>query len=315
MKTMKAVRIHSYGGPEVLKYENAPIPLLCSNDILIRVHAAGVNPIDWKIRQGFLAPLGQHTLPLILGWDVAGTIEAIGKKVTAFNPGDEIFGYIDLSRDGFYAQYGIAFENEITHKPNNVTFLEAAVIPLSALTAWQALFTHGHLRAGQKILVHAAAGGVGHYAVQLAKWKNAHVIGTGSEQSKEFLMQLGVDEFIDYKTTSFDKAVSEVDVIFDTVGGETRLRSWPLLKSNGVLVSIVDREGQVEKEAAQYRRRGHSFVVTPNSKQLSQIKDLVEHEILKPFLAKTFPLEQAIKAHEMSEARHTHGKIVLEVLS
>jgi NADPH:quinone reductase-like Zn-dependent oxidoreductase len=308
-KFMKAVRIHKFGGPEVLQYEEIPVPTINSDEILIRVHAASVNPIDWKIRQGYRKP---RTLPLTLGCDAAGKISKVGNNITTYKPGDTVFAFVSLARPGAYAEYLVAKENEVAYKPKKLDYTKAAAIPLAALTAWQVLFDVANLTAKQIILIHAAAGGVGHFAVQLAKWKGATVIGTGSEFNRQFLLDLGVDRFIDYKKEKFEEHVREIDVVFDTVGGETQERSWQLLKKGGILVTIVD-PSQIEKNAETYGVRGLHHLVSPNAAELKQIADLIDQNKLHPHIAATFPLSAAKQAHEMSQKGHARGKIVLTV--
>ena len=239
MESMKAVRIHNYGGPEVLKFEDAPAPQPGPGEVLVRIHAAAVNPVDWKVRAGRLKERIQYPLPLIPGWDFSGVVEATGPGVTRLKKGDEVYARPDIARNGAYAEYIVAKESEVAFKPKSVDHVQAAAIPLAALTAWQALFDTAGLKAGQKVLIHGAAGGVGSFAVQLAKRKGAHVIGTASGRNQSFLRELGVDEAIDYEKTGFEDVVHDVDVVLDTIGGDTQNRSWKVLKKGGILVSII----------------------------------------------------------------------------
>jgi NADPH:quinone reductase-like Zn-dependent oxidoreductase len=312
MQHMKAVRIHNYGGPEVLKFEDAPRPQPAVGELLIQVHAAAVNPIDWKIRQGRLKGRTTYSLPLILGWDVSGTVEATGPGVTRFQKGDEVFTRPDIARNGAYAEYIVVRESEVALKPKSLDHLHAAAIPLAALTAWQALFDVGGLSTGQKALIHAAAGGVGSLAIQLAKWKGAHVIGTASGRNQSFITELGVDEAIDYETTRFEDAVHHVDVVFDTIGGDIQQRSWRVLKKGGILVSIVSPPSQ--EEAAKRNVRSGYLSVQPNSADLAEIARLVDAGKVKPFVETVLPLSAARTAQELSETGHTRGKIVLKVV-
>src|SRR6185369_6723311 len=206
MATMKAVRIHSYGGPEVLVYEDAPRPEAAAGEVLIRVHAAGVNPLDWKVRAGYVQEWLQHQFPLIPGWDVAGIVEAVGRGVEQFRPGDAVYGLLDISKNGAYAEYVAAPARSLARKPATVDHVKAAAVPIAALTAWQALFDVARLAAGQTVLVHAAAGGVGHFAVQLAKWQGARVVGTASAANASFVKELGAAQVIDYQSTRFEEA-------------------------------------------------------------------------------------------------------------
>ena len=229
-QNMKAVRMHHYGGADVLRFENAPRPEPGDGELLIRVHAAAVHPVDWKIREGNLTARLAYPLPFIPGWDVSGTVAAAGPGVTKFQKGNEVFSRPDIARNGAYAEYIVVRESEVALKPKSVDDLHAAAIPLAALTAWQGLFEIGGLRAGQRILIHGASGGVGNFAVQLAKWTGAHVIGTASRRNQSFLRELGVDEPIDYEKTRFEDVVHEVDVVFDTIGGEVQQRSLRVLR-------------------------------------------------------------------------------------
>jgi len=311
MPIMKAVRIHQYGGLEVLRFEDAPRPQPAPGELLILVHAAAVNPVDWKIREGYAKDRMSHSLPLILGWDVSGTVEATGPGVTRFQKGDDVFSRPDIARNGAYAEYIVVRESEVALKPKSLDHLHAAAIPLAALTAWQALFDTAGLSAGQKVLVHAASGGVGSFAVQLAKWKGAHVIGTASGRNQSFLTELGVDEAIDYEKTRFENAVHDVDVVFDTIGGEVQQRSWRVLKKSGILVSIVSPPSP--DEAGKYSVHAGYLFVQPNSPQLAEIAKLVDVGKVRAFIETVLPLSEARKAQELSQTGHVRGKIVLKV--
>jgi NADPH:quinone reductase-like Zn-dependent oxidoreductase len=311
MENMKAVRIHQYGGPEVLIFEDAPRPVPGPGELLIRVHAAGVNPVDWKIRAGYLKEIRPYTFPLILGWDLSGVVEAAGPGAGKFEKGDEVYSRPDSSRNGAYAEYITVKEAEVAFKPRSIDHIHAGAIPLACLTAWQAIFDTAGLRAGQKILIHAAAGGVGSFAVQLAKWKGAYVIGTASEENQSFLRELGVDEPIDYESTPFEDSVRDVDVVFDTIGGDTQTRSWKVLKKGGILVSIV---APPSAEAAAKSGVRQAFIfMTPNGSELTEIALLVDSGKLKPVVETVLPLPDARQAHELIQMGHTRGKIVLRV--
>ena len=313
MTTMKAVRIHTHGGPETLVYEDAPRPTPLTNEVLIRVRAASVNPVDWKIRDGYGKQMFNHQMPLILGWDVAGTIEAIGPEVEKFKLGDAVYGYTSLLRDGAYAEFAIAKQAEIALKPKSLDFVQAAAVPVGALTAWQALFDTANLQENQKVLIHAASGGVGSMAVQLAKAKGAYVIGTASARNADFVRELGVDEFIDYQSTQFETVVSDVDVVFDTIGDDTQERSFGVLRTGGFLVSIVAPPSQ--ETANKYGVQSAMLSVQPNAAQLGEISELIDSGKLKPFVETVLPLSEARQAHEMSQSGRTRGKIVLQVVA
>lgn len=312
MKTMKAVCIYSYGGIEVLKYEDAPKPHPVAGEVLVRVHAAAINPVDWKIRAGHLEAMLHHTLPLVLGWDVSGVVDAVGPEVRRLKVGDEVFSRPDIARDGAYAEFIVIKESEVALKPKTIDHVHAAALPLAGLTAWQTLFVAGGLVAGQRVLIHAAAGGVGHLAVQLAKWKGAHVIGTTSAKNRKFVRKLGADQVIDHATVKFETAVEPVDVVLDTLGGEIQERSWQVLKPGGILVSVVNPP---PAETAAKRGVRQAFVFTePDAGQLAEIAALVEGEKLKVIVETILPLSDATRGQELSERGHTRGKIVLRVV-
>jgi NADPH:quinone reductase-like Zn-dependent oxidoreductase len=309
--TMKAIRIHSYGGNEVLSYEKATVPEIAGDELLVRVHGAGVNPIDWKVREGYAKDFLNYNLPLTLGWDVSGTVEATGAEVRLFSPGDEVFAFIDLSRGGGYAEFAAVKESEAAFKPRSLNHLQAAAVPLAALTAWQALFDIARISEGQRILIHAAAGGVGHFAVQLAGWRNAHTVCTASAHNHDFLREIGAHELIDYTKTPFETAIKDVDVVLDTMAGEIRARSWKVLKKGGLLVTTLPPAPT--KEAEEHHVKAADILVRPSSKQLGEIAELIDSGHVCPALQETFPLEQAAQALDRSKAGHTCGKIVLRV--
>lgn len=311
-QTMKAVHIHKYGGPEVLKFEETPRPQPAANELLIRVHAAAVNPVDWKIREGHLKQQLTYSFPLILGWDFSGVVEAVGPDVTKFQIGSEVFSRPDIARDGAYAEFIVVRESEVASKPKSLDYLHAAAIPLAGLTAWKGIFDAGGLSAGQKILIHAAAGGVGSFAVQFAKWKGAYVFGTASGKNLEFLKELGVDEPIDYRKTRFEDVVHGIDVVFDTIGGDTQKRSFGVLKKGGILVSTVAPPPQ--EEAAKHDVRATHIFIQPDAAELAEIAGLVDTGKVKPFVETVLPLSEARQAQELSEGHHVRGKIVLKVV-
>jgi NADPH:quinone reductase-like Zn-dependent oxidoreductase len=308
--TMKAVRIHTYGGPEVLVYEDVSRPEAAAGEVLLRVHAAGVNPADWKTRSGPARPGAM--LPMILGWDVSGAIEALAPDVTEFHEGDAVYGMIRFPQAGAtYAEYVAAPVAHIAHKPATIDHIHAAAVSLAGLTAWQALFEKAHLTAGQTVLILGAAGGVGHLAVQLAKSQGAYVLGTASTHNIEFLHRIGVDQAIDYTTTVLETAVHNVDIVFDTVGGEARERSLRVIKQGGTLVSIVFGRRSAEQTAAGVNVQG--MLVQPNAAHLGQIALLIDAGKVHITVDTVLPLADARKAHELSETHRTRGKIVLRV--
>jgi len=306
--TMKVVRIHSFGGPEVLRLEEVPRPEPDTNDLLVHIHAAGVNPVDWKIREG---RFGQISLPAIMGSDFSGVIEALGPGITDFRVGEVVFGTV-ADESGTYAEYALAPVTHVTEKPPGLDHLKAAALPIAGLTAWQGLFDAADLRAGQKVLIHAAAGGVGSLAVQLARWKGAYIIGTASGTYMDLARQLGADEVIDYRTKHFEDVVREADVVLDTIGGDTQQRSWQVLKKGGVLVSTVQPPS--EAVAAAHGVKG-LFIKSDLTRrdELSQIAELVIRGQVQVHIDTVLPLREARKAQEMSRSGHAHGKIVLRV--
>jgi NADPH:quinone reductase-like Zn-dependent oxidoreductase len=313
-EVMKAVRIHNYGGPEVLRYEDVPKPSPAPGEVLIRVHAAGVNPVDWKVREGALKQLVQHKFPLTLGWDLSGVIEEVGPDGAGggqFKKGDEVFSKPDTSRDGDYADYIVVRESEVALKPKSLHHVYAAAVPLAGLAAWQALFDIAQLKRGQRVLIHAGSGGVGHFAVQFAKWKGAYVIATASTQNQPLLRQIGVDQPVDYTTQRFEQVATDIDVVLDTIGGDTLNRSWQVLKKGGVLVSLVQPSDT--NKARQLGVRSAFVWTQPNGKQLAEIADLIDSGHIKVVLDRILPLSEARRAHELSQSGHTRGKIVLRV--
>jgi NADPH:quinone reductase-like Zn-dependent oxidoreductase len=310
-QTMKAIRIHNYGGPEVLKYEDAWRPQPGEGEVLIRVHAASVNPIDWKVREGHMKDFWPQKFPLILGWDLSGVVEELGRGASRFKIGDEVYSLPDPTRNGAYADYIVVGEPELALKPNSLHHIRAAAVPLAALTAWQSLFDTAQLQPGQRVLIHAGSGGVGHLAVQLAKWKGAYVFATASTKNQDLLHKLGVDEPIDYTQQRFEDIARNIDIVLDTIGGETQERSWSVLKKGGNLVSLVQPpSGEKAKELG---IRAALLGARPNGAQLAEIAKIIEAGKLAPVLDRILPLTEVRRAHELSQSGHTHGKIVLRV--
>ncbi len=311
MATMKAVRIHTYGGIETLAYEDAPRPVPAEGEVLIRVHATSVNPFDLAVRAGYMTGYFNHTLPLILGTDVSGVVAETGPGVTAFRTGDRVYGRSGVYRDGAYAEYVVVSASDIAMKPQLLDDTQAAALPHVTLTAWQALFELADLTAGQTVLIHGAAGGVGHIAAQLARWRGAHVIGTAS-RNLNFLAQLGVDQAIDYTTTAFEKVAHDVDVVLDTIGGDTQQRSWGVLKPGGILVSVIQAPS-AEEAAAHGVRAAMVMSAPPIGKTLAEVAALVDAGIIKPRVTAVMPLTEIQKAHETVAGHHVAGKVVLQV--
>jgi NADPH:quinone reductase-like Zn-dependent oxidoreductase len=306
--TMKAVRVHQPGGVEAMKYEDAPRPTPKEDEILIKVFAAGVNPVDAGLRAG---RFGRVTLPFTPGSDVSGIVEAVGSKVTQFNVGDPVYAFLSLGVGGGYAEYAVVSKSQASPKPASLSHEEAAAVPLAASTAWQALIDTAKLEAGQTVLIHGGSGGVGAFAVQIAKARGAKVIATASAANQEFLRQLGADVAIDYASQKFEDLAKDVDVVLDTVGGETQKRSITVLKKGGILVSIVGGPDRAAFEAAGVR--GVGILVRPDADTLEELTKLIEAGQLKVFVSQTFPLSEAAKAHEQIATKHTRGKIVLKI--
>jgi len=297
---MRAVLIHETGDPEVLSFEQTDPPTPGEGEVLIAVKAASVNPIDWKIRRG----LRETKLPKILGNDASGVV--VESRVEGFAVGEEVFGIVP---SGGYAELASASTGTIARKPPGLSHEQAACLPVAGMTAWQALFDHGKLQAGQTALIAAGAGGVGHLAVQLAKHAGARTIATGSPRNREFLLGLGVDEFIDYTSEDVGAAVKDVDVAFDAVGGDTTASLVAALREGGVLVTIAN--APPEREATQRGARAVLFSMSPRPEQLARLAELVVEGVVRIEIAETFPLQRAREAHELSEAGHVRGKIVL----
>ena len=311
MEMMKAVRVHEYGGPEVLKYEEAPRPRPGPGEVLVRIRAAGVNPMDWKVREGHLREALAYRMPFVPGWDVSGVVEATGPNVKELALGDEVYGYPSVVRNGAYAEYAVIPEAELAPKPRTVDHVHAASVPMAALTAWQGLFDAGDLSTEQKVLIHGGAGGVGSFAVQLARWKGAFIIATASGRNQEFLRNLGADLTIDYERSRFDRVVCDVDLVLDTVGGDTLKRSWRVLKKGGILVSTVETPDPAE--AAAHGVRAALVDMQASRDQLAEIARLVDAGMVRPMVEAVFPLNEARHAQELSQTGHARGKIVLKV--
>ncbi|KAB8315261.1 NADP-dependent oxidoreductase [Tolypothrix campylonemoides VB511288] len=307
---MKAVVINEYGNESVLDYTDVERPEAKEEEVLVKVHAAAVNPADWKIRDGAGERFG-FKLPLILGGDIAGTVEEVGVGVKDFKKGDAVYGITVSSLSGGYAEYAVAKPDAIAPKPESLDFENAASIPIAALTAWQAMFDLANLSSGQRILITGASGGVGSMAVQLAKAKGAFVIGTASGRNQQFIRDLGADEFVDYTAQPFEEAVKNVDVVFDTIGGDTCERAFQTLKKGGFLVSAV--EPQAEEKAKEFGVQGSWLFCQPSAKQLAEINRLIEEGKLKTYVETVLPLTDVKKAHQLSQSGRTRGKIVLQV--
>jgi NADPH:quinone reductase-like Zn-dependent oxidoreductase len=309
---MKAAYIKQYGDVDNLIVGDVPKPSISSTQVLIKVKAAGVNPVDFHIRNGMLEDSGTHELPLVLGWDAAGIVSEVGQHVTDFKLGDEVYVYSPLTEQGTHAEYLAVDANVVADKPASLSFIQSAAVPLAALTALQALTTHGELQKGQLVLIHNASGGVGSFAVQIAKHLGAYVIATGSQAKKGFIMGLGADEFIDYKQDDFEQHVSNIDLVFVAVGGNNIVeRSLVVIKPNGRLISLLDEidEKKAQSQNIHYAR----MIVEPSKIGLNTIADMLESNQLQVTIDSVFSLDDAKKAMIKSESARATGKIVIEV--
>jgi NADPH:quinone reductase-like Zn-dependent oxidoreductase len=312
---MRAITVESWGGPEFLREVKCPRPKPGPCEILVRVHAAGVNATDWKQRAS--GGLGLWEDPPAVGWDVSGTVEAIGIGVTLFKEGDQVFGMPRFPHQaGAYAEFVTAPARHFVRKPPNIDHIEAAALPLVSLTAWQALFDTAHLQPGQRVLIHAAAGGLGHIAVQVAKAFDAHVTGTARRDKHPFLRKLGADDLIDYTATDFTTAVQDVDIVLDAIGGDYGPRSLSVLRSGGTLVSLASpADDALRPQAAALGIRAGFMLVEPDNAALTAIADLAATGRLRPAIETVLPLSQAAEAHVLGETGRTTGKIVLKVVA
>lgn len=312
---MRAIRVHEFGGADVLRYEEVPKPEPADDELSVRTRAAGVNPIDWMVREGYADEALDPSLPYVPGWDLSGTVESVGAAASGFEPGDDVFGLVGMPDPGnAYAEYAAVPADEVVAKPETLTHTEAAAVPMAALTAWRALFEAGDLRDGQRVLVHAAAGGVGHMAVQFATQRGAHVVGTASGRNETYLRELGVDEFVDYRRRAFETVVDGVDLVVDAVGGETLERSVDVLSEGGRLVTLPEppAERVVDRARATRDATVHWFSVEPDPTTLATVRDLIDDGRVEPTVSDTWPLAEADAAHRESQAGHVRGKLVLE---
>ncbi len=309
---MKAVMMNSYGNSDILQYLDAGIPIVQSDEIVVQVYYAGVSPFDAHVRAGWFQKSTDYQLPITLGWELSGVVTAVGDKVKKFKVGDAVFAHPSVYRNGgAYAEFVAVKESEAALKPQTVSHEQAAAVSMNSLTAWQALFDTAKLAEGQTVLIHAAAGGVGHLAVQLAKWKGAKVIGTASARNREFLINLGVDQFIDHTSERFEELVKEVDVVLDVIGGDVLRKSFSITKKNGIIVSLVDFD--LIKQASTLGMKGVNVTVEPNAEQLTRISELMVTGKLRAHIAQIFPLKEAQETHRLIDSGHVRGKILLKV--
>lgn len=305
--TMKAVRIHAYGGPDVMQYEDAPVPTPGAGQVLVRVAAAAVNPLDAKIVSGAMKQMMPVEFPYTPGFDVAGTVESLGEGVSGFAPGQAVYGF----GQGAYAEFALLPAATLAPQPKSLSPVEAASVPTAAMTAWQGLFEPGQLQAGQTVLIHGAAGGVGMFAVQFAKWKGARVIATASGDGVAFVQSLGADSVIDYKTTLFESEIKDVDVVLDLIGGDTQTRSFGVLKPNGILVATAMPPSPDDAKSHGVRAVMLNAADKASTALFQQIGDMLDAGQIKTFVSRTIPLSDA--AQEAAHHGHAQGKTVLQV--
>ncbi|MGI5863268.1 MAG: NADP-dependent oxidoreductase [Myxococcales bacterium] len=305
---MRAIRVHSFGGPDKVELDDIPIPKIEKGKALVRIRAAAVNPVDWMVRERIYTPAGADRLPITLGQDFAGVIEKIGPgSDTSFREGEEVFGEVW----GSFVEYALVPLEDLVRKPRSISFEAAASIPMAGLTAWQAIIDTAEPRPGMRFLIHGASGGVGSFAVQFAKWRGAEVIATAGPESFEFLTDVGVDQIIDYHRERFEQLVRDVDVVLDPIGGDVQARSWPTLKRGGMLINLI---GELNESAARRAGvRGVEFAMEYDTEDLAEIADLVARGIVKPHIVKVMRLDQARRALDLNQRNESHGKIVLMV--
>lgn len=307
---MKAIQIDRFGGPEVMQVRDVDVPEPLENEVLVRNIAVGVNPVDYKIREGQYPEVTEEKLPLTMGREIAGIVEAVGSRVDNFKPGDKVFAMIGA--DGGYAHYSRVPAAHLARIPASMGWPSAAAVPLAAHTAWQALVEHGQVEQGQKVLIHGGTGGVGHFAVQFARVKGAQVYATASTDSLEFLNDLGLDRAIDYKQEQFDEICHDFDLVIDLIGGETQAKSWKVLGNGGRLVSTLEMPDANHPDAV--GKTGTRFTARPDGQQLAQIAGLIDAGEVRVFIHKTFALDQAAQALDEIANQHVHGKVVLEIV-
>lgn len=310
--TMRAVRLARFGGPEVLEVATVPIPQPTDDEVLVRVRAASINPVDLKTRSGEFPPVGDDDLPLTLGRDCAGTIETMGTRAHYMvRHGDRVFAHVDFDR-GAQAEYVVVRAVELVAMPDALDFATAGAVGLAAMTAWQALFDHGALRAGQRVLVHGGAGGVGHLAVQFARARGAEVVATAGSGDLDFVRRLGATQVVDYRAERFEQVVEPVDLVIDLVGGDTQARSLSVLREGGTLVSTIAVADDVREEAgARGLRVAERWMATPNAEQLGEVAAMLQAGTVTVTVSRSFALEDVAAAHAFQADEHPRGKVVL----
>ncbi len=312
---MKAIVIEQYGGKDQLIEKDVPEPEIKQDQVLVELHATSINPIDWKLREGYLKEKLDFDFPIILGWDAAGVIKETGSAVQNFNVGDRVFARPETTRNGTYAEYVAVDEYLLSHLPESISFEEAAAVPLAGLTAWQCLVDFSDVAEGDHVLVHAGSGGVGHFAIQIAKAFGATVSATASGKNQEWVEKLGVDRFINYKEEDFSEVLNDVDIVLDTMGGEIQEKSYEVLKEGGRMPSIVQPPN--EDTASNYGVKAGFVWLEPDGDKLSGLADLMVEGKIRPVIGHQFDFDEAglKEAHELSETHHAKGKIVISITS
>ena len=310
MPTVKMIRIHRFGGVDTLQYEDVELSMPDATEILIASRAASINPVDFKIRSGKYPAVKEDKLPYALGRDASGIVEKCGAGATKFKVGDEVFGIVGIHGGG-YAQKVLLDQDAVATKPKSIDHIHAAAVPLAGQTAWQGLFRYGDVKTGQKILIHGGSGGVGHFAIQFAKARGAHVATTVSTANVEFARSLGADVVIDYKKQRFEQEIKDLDMVFDLIDGETRERSWGIIKKGGILVTTLTEPSR--QEAEKHGIRATRYTVQADGNELKEIVDLIEAGKVKPAVTETYPLSHAADALRAVETGHSKGKIVLMI--
>jgi NADPH:quinone reductase-like Zn-dependent oxidoreductase len=307
---MQAARIHTFGAADVVTLDDVPKPQPKRDEVLVKVHAASVNPVDYKIRSGQYPKVQREQLPMTLGRDVAGVVERCGEAVTSCKKGDSVYAMLDGGSGG-YAEYAIVKEHDLAKKPKSLDYREAAAVPLAALTAWQGLFDHGKLESGQHVLIHGGAGGVGHFAIQFAKEKGATVSTTVASEDVDFVHELGVDRAIDYRNERFEDRVRDVDLVLDLVGGDAQERSWNVLRESGALISTLSQPSQDKARAR--GARGENYLSQPNAAELREIAQLIDAGKVAPHVDAVYDLSEAASAQRRLEDGHVRGKVVIDI--
>ncbi|WP_075038370.1 NADP-dependent oxidoreductase [Halobacillus dabanensis] len=310
---MKAIVIEQYGNKDQLIEKEMKYPVPKENQVIVEMHATSINPIDWKLREGYLKEMLDFDFPIILGWDAAGVVTEVGAAVTNFSEGDRVFARPETTRFGTYAEYTAIDEHLLAHLPENISFEEAAAVPLAGLTARQCLVDFADIKAGDRVLIHAGSGGVGHYAIQIAKQKGAYVATTASGKNKEWVENLGVDRFINYKEEDFSEVISDFDIVLDTIGGDVQEKSFKVLREGGRLPSIVQPPD--EKLAEEHEVKAGFEWLEPSGEKLSSLAKMMEEGELTSVIGHQFDFtEKGLKeAHDLSETHHAKGKIVIKI--